>query len=115
MRIFLLIILEIIPITMWVIAVTCTKNRSNYPNTSLGYKTYKSIINRNTWNYANDFAGKLANTIAPILFIVNALVVILLDIIWPMFIVNIFGYVLLHASVVKALDKRFNDKGKYIN
>lgn len=112
MEIILLVLLEIIPVTMWVVGLSCTKNKTKYPNTSLGYKTPISVKSRNAWDYANEFAGKLANILGGVLFVVNAVVVMVTGVIWPMFLVNIFGYVLLHIAVTKAVSKRFTEEGK---
>ena len=97
---------------MWIIGASCTKNKTKYPNTSLGYKTDISVKSRNAWDYTNEYAGKLSNILGGVLFVVNALVVILTDIIWPLFILNLFAYVILHVGVTKAVNKRFTETGK---
>lgn len=109
-----LVVLEIIALTFWVIGYSCTKGKTSFPNTELGYKTTKGVLNRNTWDYSNEFAGKLANVLGTVLFVLNAVAILVLDITWPMLIVNILCYLVLHTSITKALDKRFTDTGKII-
>ncbi len=107
-----IIVLELVPITMWIVGASCTKNKTKYPNTSLGYKTEVSVKSKLAWDYANEYAGKLANMFGTVLFILNALVVLFFDITWPMLIVNILAYILLHFAVTKAIDKKFTETGK---
>ena len=65
--IFMLIMVLLIPGTMLGYGILFTKKTPNNINFVFGYRTSRSTKNKNTWNFAHKYIGKLRKTLALIM------------------------------------------------
>lgn len=124
--IFMFIVTLITPITMIVIGFIY-KNRKHYPkiNNISGYRTNRSMKNRETWIFAHKYFGKLSLYIGIINLIISVIIMILIynksdNFIYTTgLILTIIQVIFLIIPIIpteKALKKNFDDLGnKKIN
>ena len=65
--IFMLIMVLLIPGTMLGFGILFTKKAPNNINFVFGYRTARSMKNKNTWNFAHKYIGRLWKTLALIM------------------------------------------------
>ncbi|GAA0749799.1 hypothetical protein SDC9_95100 [bioreactor metagenome] len=98
-----LILIELIPIALFVIGGIYETKSTNYPDTKIGYKTEYSIKDKFSWEYSNKVAAKIYGTVGTILFIINAIVLLIIG-------EKSFNFLLLVNSFMVILDKLIIDK-----
>ena len=59
MNIFYAVFTLFVPLLMIICGVIMKKYHSDQPNGTLGYRTKRSMKNKDTWKFAKEYAGKL--------------------------------------------------------
>ena len=65
--IFMIIMVMLIPATMLGFGILFTKKAPNNINLVFGYRTTRSMKNKNTWNFAHKYIGRLWKILALIM------------------------------------------------
>ena len=68
-----LLIIEIIPIGLFVFGGLYESNSTKFEENKFGYKNQYAINNKLAWEYSNKVAAKIFGSIGTLLFIVNTL------------------------------------------
>lgn len=112
-----LILLEVLPVSLWVAGAFFENKAKKFPNTMVGYRSKFAIKNKFTWEYANKVFAKVAGSIGTFLFVMNAIIVFNFGISssWFVMISNIIGIILVIFIVEKTLLKKFNKDGEFKN
>ncbi|BBF42910.1 putative membrane protein [Lachnospiraceae bacterium KM106-2] len=125
MRIFIIICDLLIPALMLGIGIMFSKKIPSNINGLVGYRTSMSMKNDDTWQFANQYCGKLWFRLGLIMTIFSALCCLVcyllfshqvLDIVSLILIaLQTIGVVVSIAPVEKALRKTFDEDGKRLH
>ena len=111
----ILIILLIVPFITLITGYLMYRHTPTSINGLVGYRTRRSMINQDTWNFANKYCASLWIKIGIITTVISFLIYILFDVneIVSIVIVLIQTFLLLLSiiPVEKALKKIFDDDG----
>ena len=111
----ILIILLIVPFITLITGYLMYRHTPKSINGLVGYRTRRSMINQDTWNFANKYCASLWIKIGIITTVISFLIYILFDVneIVSIVIVLIQTFLLLLSiiPVEKALKKIFDDDG----
>lgn len=112
-----LLIVEIIPIIIWILGAICEEKSSKFPNTKVGYKSKFAIKNKTTWEYANKLVAKMNGSIGTFLFIINAVILFSIGIEAFVFILtlNLIISVALFYMIDRLLRRKFDKEGNIKN
>lgn len=112
-----LLIIEIIPILMWIVGGVCESKALNFKNQGIGYRSKFSGKNKYTWEYANKMVAKVAGGIGTLLFIINAIVIMMFGLATLIILlaINLLCGFLAILIVEKSLKKKFDASGKIKN
>ena len=100
--------------------VIMKKFHSDEPNGAVGYRTKRSMKNKDTWKFANEYAGMLWIKIGVIVMLISALLSIEYFRISENASLGLFCFVLIVQSILmvatihpveKALKEKFYDEG----
>lgn len=59
MNVFYAVFTLFVPVLMIICGIVMRKCHSDEPNDAMGYRTSRSMKNKDTWKFANELAGKL--------------------------------------------------------
>lgn len=105
----LLLIVDIIPIWLFILGAYYEIKHSTYPEIKRGYKNKYTILNKKDWEYGNKLASKIYSTVGMALLILNTLLMFMLGesvFITALFISFMFT-VLSRIIIEKLLEKKF--------
>ena len=74
--IFMIIMVMLIPATMLGFGILFTKKAPNNINLVFGYRTTRSMKNKNTWNFAHKYIGRLWKILALIMLPLSVIVML---------------------------------------
>ncbi len=72
MKVFYIVFTLFVPILMTVCGIAMKKCHSDEPNNIIGYRTKRSVKNKDTWKFANELAGTLWIKTGVILTVLSA-------------------------------------------
>lgn len=107
-----LLIVEIIPIGLFIFGGLYETNSTKFDEMKFGYKNQFSIKDKYSWEYSNKVAAKIFGAIGTFLFIFNAIVLFILG-------ENTITFVLVFSSIMvvfskimidNLIKKKFNNK-----
>ena len=119
--IFMLIMVLLIPGTMLGFGILFTKKAPNNINFVFGYRTARSTKNKNTWNFAHKYIGKLWKTLAlimlplsiiPLLFVFGSDADTVGAVGWIIVMIQLIPMVAAIFPTEHALKKNFDDFGR---
>ena len=90
-----LLIVEIIPIGMFIFGGLYETSSTKYPDTKIGYKHKYSLNDKYSWEYSNKLAGKIYGSVGTGLFIIGE---------------NTFTFILLFSLFMVLLSRLMIDK-----
>ena len=105
----LLLIVDIIPIGLFVLGAFYETKYSIYPEIKRGYKNKYTVLNKKAWEYGNKLASKIYGTVGTVILILNTLLLFMFRenaFITTLFISFIFT-VLSRIIIEKLLEKKF--------
>ena len=98
-----LLIVEIIPIGIFIFGGLYETSSTKYPDTKIGYKHKYSLNDKYSWEYSNKLAGKIYGSVGTGLFIINAIVLFIIG-------ENTFTFILLFSLFMVLLSRLMIDK-----
>ena len=120
MKVFYAVFTLFVPLLMILCGVIMKKYHSDEPNGTLGYRTKRSMKNKDTWKFANEYAGKLWIKSGIIVTLISALLSIEYFRISENAGLGLMCFILIIQSalmiatiypVEKALKEKFDDEG----
>ena len=105
----LLLIVDVIPVALFILGGIYETKYSKYPEIKIGYKNKYTVLNKEAWKYGNKLASKIYGTVGTILLILNTLLLFILGenaFITILFISFMFT-ILSRIIIEKLLEKKF--------
>lgn len=106
MNLLTLIVLAIIPVTLWAYGWYFENKCTKYPDTSKGYRSESVKKNEESWVYANKVASKIFSITGSILFVVIAIGSLLFDVGLVSFIFIAFILVCVDFVIIEGIIKK---------
>lgn len=108
---FYLVLIEIIPLSLLIFGGIYDTKSSKYPDTKIGYRNSYSTKDKFSWEYSNKLAAKLYGFVGTLLFIINAVLMLMIgeNSLAFIFIVNLFVAVLSRVMIDALLKKKFSN------
>lgn len=98
-----LLIVEIIPVGMFILGGLFETSSTKYPDTKIGYKNKYSLKDKYSWEYSNKLAAKIYGSAGTILFIISAILLFIIG-------ENTFTFILLFSLFIALLARTMIDK-----
>ena len=120
MKIFYAVLTLFVPLLMVVCGVIMKKYHSDEPNSTLGYRTKRSMKNKDTWKFANELAGSIWIKWGTIVTVVSAVFDVIYFCINKKYTAGLMLFAVIIQSVImlltfypveKALKENFDDEG----
>lgn len=98
-----LLIVEIIPVGMFILGGLYETSSTKFPDTKSGYKNKHSLKDKGSWEYSNKVAAKIYGTVGTLLFIINAILLFIIG-------ENALTFILLFSLFMGILSRMIIDK-----
>lgn len=98
-----LLIVEIIPLGMFILGGLFEASSTKYPDTKIGYKNKYSLKDKYSWEYSNKLAAKIYGAVGTGVFIFNAILLFIIG-------ENTFIFILLFSLFMVLLSRTMIDK-----
>ena len=107
-----LLIVELIPLGLFIIGGLYESNSTKYEQMKFGYKNQYSVKDKFSWEYSNKLAAKIFGSMGSFLFIINAITLFIFGEGAFTFILlfSLFIVILSRMMLDRLIKKKFNDK-----
>ena len=107
--VILLLIVNMIPIALFILGGIYETKYSKYPEIKIGYKNKYTVLNEEAWKYGNKLASKIYGTIGTILLTLNTLLLFIVgeNIFITILFISFMFTILSRIIIEKLLEKKF--------
>lgn len=107
-----LLISELIPLGLFIIGGLYESNSTKYADMKFGYKNEYTIKDKVSWEYSNKLAAKIFGSIGSLLFVVNAIILLIFgeNSFTFILILSLFMVILSKMMLDNLLKKKFSKK-----
>ena len=107
-----LLIVELIPLGLFVLGGLYESNSTKYEQMKFGYKNQYSVKDKFSWEYSNKLAAKIFGSMGSFLFIINAIALFIFteSVFTFILLFNLFVVIFSRMMLDRLIKKKFNGK-----
>ena len=107
-----LLIVELIPLGLFILGGLYESNSTKYEQMKFGYKNQYSVKDKFSWEYSNKLAAKIFGSMGSFLFIINAIALFIFteSVFTFILLFNLFVVIFSRMMLDRLIKKKFNGK-----